>query len=77
MDGQKNLFLNYTYVYQDNNMDELRQAQKMMLTMPVEDARIKGKEDSKVRDQQITQFQELLTSVSYVQWVWFQDLPKT
>lgn len=66
MDDQKNHFLNWTF-YQDKNMDELRQAQTMTLTMELEDARIKAQEEITFRDQQITQLQELFTSVSYVQ----------
>lgn len=42
-------------------MDE--QAQTMMLTMELEDTRLKAQEEIKLRDNQITQLKELLTSV--------------
>ncbi|KAL3828509.1 hypothetical protein ACJIZ3_017311 [Penstemon smallii] len=57
MDVQRGL-LNWTYFYQDKSMDELKQS--LLLTMELEDAKLKAQEDLKLRDEQITHLKQLL-----------------
>ncbi|KAL3620114.1 hypothetical protein CASFOL_035026 [Castilleja foliolosa] len=58
MDNQRSLLLNWTYFHQEKSMDELRQS--LVLTMELEDTRLKAQEELKLRDEQITQLKELL-----------------
>ncbi|KAL2239872.1 UNVERIFIED_CONTAM: hypothetical protein Sindi_0628400 [Sesamum indicum] len=58
MDIQRNLLLNWTYFHQEKSMDELRQT--LLLTMELEDTRMKAQEELKMRDEQISQLKELL-----------------
>ncbi|KAI3450625.1 hypothetical protein Pfo_007290 [Paulownia fortunei] len=58
MDNQRGLLLNWTYLYQEKSMDELRQS--LLLTMELEDTRLKAQEEVKIRDEQIAQLKELL-----------------
>ncbi|KAL0390574.1 UNVERIFIED_CONTAM: hypothetical protein Scaly_0414500 [Sesamum calycinum] len=59
MDNQRNLLLNWTYFHQEKSMDELRQT--LLLTMELEDTRMKAQEELKMRDEQISQLKELLS----------------
>ncbi|KAI3461370.1 hypothetical protein Pfo_018033 [Paulownia fortunei] len=58
MDNQRSLLLNWTYFHQEKSMDELRQS--LLLTMELEDTRLKAQEELKMRDEQIAQLRELL-----------------
>ncbi|EYU36131.1 hypothetical protein ABFS82_14G238700 [Erythranthe guttata] len=60
MDNQTSLLLNWTYSHQDKSMDEeLRQT--LLLTMELEETRMKAQDELKLRDEQITQLQQLLS----------------
>ncbi|GFQ05218.1 hypothetical protein PHJA_002665900 [Phtheirospermum japonicum] len=58
MDNQRSLLLNWTYFHQEKSMDELRQS--LVLTMELEDTKLKAQEELKLRDEQISQLKELL-----------------
>ncbi|KAL6563646.1 hypothetical protein OROGR_002605 [Orobanche gracilis] len=61
MDNQSSLLLNWTYFHQEKSMDELRQS--LVLTMELEDTRLKAQEDLRMRDEQITLLKELINRV--------------
>ncbi|KAL6575813.1 hypothetical protein OROHE_000794 [Orobanche hederae] len=61
MDNQRSVLLNWTYFHQEKSMDELRQS--LVLTMELEDTRLKAQEELRMRDEQITQLKELLNRV--------------
>ncbi|PIN02717.1 hypothetical protein CDL12_24765 [Handroanthus impetiginosus] len=58
MDDERNFFLNWAYCHQEKSMDELRQS--ILLTMELEDTRLKAQEELKMRDEQIAQLKQLL-----------------
>ncbi|CAA0840178.1 Protein of unknown function (DUF1635 [Striga hermonthica] len=62
MDNQRSLQLNWTtanYFPQEKSMEELRQS--LILTMELEDTRLKAQQELKLRDEQIAQLKELLS----------------
>ncbi|KAL7084917.1 hypothetical protein ACP275_14G251400 [Erythranthe tilingii] len=60
MDNQTSFLLNWTYSHQDKSMDEeLRQT--LLLTMELEETRVKAQDELRMRDEQITELQQLLS----------------
>ncbi|CAA3005244.1 uncharacterized protein LOC111393965 [Olea europaea var. sylvestris] len=51
--------LNWTYLIQEKGMDEMRQS--LLLTMELEDTRLKAQEEIKARDCQIAQLKDMLS----------------
>ncbi|KAL8501320.1 hypothetical protein ACS0TY_020749 [Phlomoides rotata] len=58
-DDQTNYLLNWTYLYQQKSMDEATQS--LVLTMELQEARLKAEDDLKSRDQQILHLKDLLS----------------
>ncbi|PIN09610.1 hypothetical protein CDL12_17818 [Handroanthus impetiginosus] len=58
MDNQRALLLNWSCLYQEKSMDELKQ--NLLLAMELEETRFKAQEELKMRDEQIAQLKELL-----------------
>ncbi|KAL2536284.1 Uncharacterized protein Fot_17675 [Forsythia ovata] len=61
MDNQTSLLLNWTYFIQEKSMDEVKQS--MLLTMELENTRLKAQEEIKVRDCEISQLKDMLSRV--------------
>ncbi|KAL2511194.1 Protein of unknown function (DUF1635) [Abeliophyllum distichum] len=61
MDNQTSLLLNWTYFIQEKSMDEVKQS--LLLTMELENTKLKAQEEIKVRDCEISQLKDMLSRV--------------
>ncbi|KAK4440685.1 hypothetical protein Salat_0403400 [Sesamum alatum] len=60
MDNQRGLLLNSAYLHQEKSMDEVRQS--LVLTMELEETRLRAQEQLKIKDQEIAQLKQLLST---------------